>query len=820
MKKIIISILFLVALLSISHAQSSLSNFELRAENGQLTSASTYQFDIYLYNTGTASFELRAGTASFWINPSWRNSGTITPSISSSGLVTAQQSGTSAYTNGSPDFFRRTIANVSSGSGTSVSAGSRVKLFTVLFTNSTTFSTTATPNFACKFSGTNTCGFTYTDTVTTASAIAVNATTVTSTQSNCHTPVYWTGTQWNAGSTSGAAASTSSPTSSKDVVIYTGTASGTLSCRNYYLPSGCTHTLGIGTLSVAYNLVNSGTLSAASGSIVLNGSSVQQTQNQSVSGNSITVANLEFGASGQWGTKTLSTSVDITGALTQAGTATLATGGYLTLKSSGSGTARIGQLSSSAVISGNITVERNIPSSFRRYRFLASPVVGGTTLQWRDNGATRSGWGIQITNTSGTVDPSTTNQPSAFKYNEASTAGGSDINAKWETIDGNTALTNGQGYRIYVRGDRTKSLTTSGDTSPNETTIWVSGTHAASPVSLPVTYNAGLGEGWNLVGNPFPSPIDWNAASGWTKTNVMGTIWIWNPVVNAYGSWDGITPVNSATQYIASGQGFFVKAIASSPDLTLTEAVKVSNAPASLFKAPEINTLRIRLNFDTIESDETVIRFMENKSNNFVVGEDVLKITNPSINLGSYMAPDKYVMTNYLNPNSLNDVVVPLSASVTQAGSFPLVFSQLSSFDPSLGIYLRDKRKNILLDLHKNNTYVFVVDSSPASVADGRLEVIFSNKPLSQLEHQLQQRQLQVSLTPNPVNDRFTLTVSQAAFSPLQVVIYNMSGIELERFSMQDESKQVDVSHFEKGVYLLQFSDPGSGFSRTLKFVK
>ncbi|MFZ4706568.1 MAG: beta strand repeat-containing protein, partial [Bacteroidales bacterium] len=64
--------------------------------------------------------------------------------------------------------------------------------------------------------------------------------------------------------------------------------------------------------------------------------------------------------------------------------------------------------------------------------------------------------------------------------------------------------------------------------------LW--GVESISTVAFPGTLNTGTqsystsysgpGKGWNLVGNPYPSSIDWNAASGWTKTNVNGSIYL------------------------------------------------------------------------------------------------------------------------------------------------------------------------------------------------------------------------------------------------------------------------------------------------------
>jgi len=799
--------------------QSFLSNFELRMENGRFNSVTAYQFDVYLYNTSVSAFELRAGTVSFWINPSWRNSGTITPSISTSNLVTAQQSGTSAYTNGSTDFFRRTIAAVSAGSGTSLAAGSKTKLFTILFTNSASFSAAATPNFAWKFSGTNACGFTYTDTTTTASVIAVNATTVVATQTNCYTPAYWTSTQWNSGSTSAGAAATTAPTTTKDAIIYTGTFNGALSCRNYDLSSSSTHNLGSALLEVSYNLNNSGTLSASAGTINLVGTQIAQTANQSISGNSITVENLGFGASANSGTKLLSANVSVSGTVTQTGTAVLSIGNKLTLLSTAIGSARIAELNSPGAISGSYTVQRFIPASYRRYRFLASPVNSATTLQWRDNGQTNAGVGIQITHPGGIGDQSVSNAASAFLYNESLTDGGNNLNAKWESIDGNSPLNNAQGYRVYVRGDRTKSLLTNLDTIANNTTIWVNGTYPASPVSFPVTYNPGLGDGWNLVGNPFPSAIDWDASPGWTKTNLGNSIYIWNPNTNTFGSYDGITSVNSVTRYIASSQAFFIQANAASPVLSATESIKVANTPSNMFKGPELNCLRISLYKDSTEKDETVIRFMENKSDNFLKSEDVLKYNNPGLNIGSYIANNVYGMVNYLNINSLSDKEVPLQASSNVEGAYFLSFAQIADFNPGINIYLKDNFTSTTTDLKVNSIYPFQISNNAASKADGRFQIMFSNKA-NGIEKTWAEPIAQLSVYPNPANEILHINLLNQNLKLAKIRVFTNAGALVSETETSNLLNTIDVQNLENGVYHIQVQNIETGKTMHAHFVK
>lgn len=832
MKKIIMTMAIIMTLGASLFAQSPLTTFEWRVENESLTSANVYQCDIYLYNTSASPLELLSGNVSLYVNTAWRNGGTITPTVvtTSSDLIPLQQPGTAGYTNGATvDFVRRTITSKAVGSGTTIAAGGRAKWYTFVFTNTVNFSTTATPNFAFKFTTGNPATFGYTNTLTSLTAVAVSNTVNTSNWAKCFGASYWNGSSWNIGSRVGTSPTTVVPSDTNDAIIYNGTlGAGALTCRSYDLRTGATHNLGANALTVKYNMVNNGTLNGATGTLNLVGTTATQTANQTVSGSgSFTVANLGFGVAANGGTKTLSAGISVSSAVTQSGTATLAAGGNLTLLSNASGTARINQLTSGAAITGNIKVERYIPtplgvgSNGRRWRFLSSPVVGGSTLQWRDNGGNTAGRGILVTGgaPSAGYDSSISFNPSIYSYNESSNNGGGNINAKWEQVNGNTTLTNGLGYRVYVRGDRSISLTTV-QTVANPTTIWVSGTYPSTPANMPVTYSAGLGNGWNLVGNPFACPIDWSASPGWTKTNVGGTIWIFNPITNSYGSFDGSTTINSVTRHIGSGQAFFVQTNGAAPVLSADETVKVSNTPSDLFKTAEMNSLRIRLVKDTLESDETVIRFMENKSDEFSATDDVVKYAmNQNVNISSYFGPDKYAMVNYLKSQNIKTKVVPLSAWVSKVGSYEMQFTQVEDFDANINIYLKDNYTNTLTDLRIKNKYMFDVDSLAASTADGRLEVVFVNTNTS-VEEGLASLTPSMNVYPNPAVDVLNVELFNTNFKHSNITIYNVSGQEVMNSTMTGKNKTLDIQKLSNGVYLIKLSNSETGYSNTVKFVK
>ena len=824
MKRVITTIALLISLGAASYAQ--ITNFEWRLENEQLTTANTYQFDVNIYNTGSASFEILNGTIAFLFDSVWIKNGTtvgtITVTTLSSGMSAANQLGSNIFqqkTSSAQPYFRKPIGNSSAGSGTTVPANSMVQCFTFVLTNTVPFSTTVPPKFAWKFNTSPSAGFNYNNGgVSTAVVSNTGNATVLANQALCYTPTYWTGTAWNTFSKTVTAGTviTTPPTSSVDAVVFGGNVADGFNCRHYNLLSNRTHTLNSGILNIAGNATINGTLSSASGTINLSGSGF--TANQTLNGSltSLSLANLGFGLAANAGTKTISVPAIVTGAVTQSGTATLASSG-ITLKSSSTSTARIAALSSGSAITGTITAERFIPvNTARRWRFLASPVVGGNTLQWRDNAGNTAGRGIQITGSTGTVDANIPN-PSVLKYNESSSAGSSNINSKWEALDGNTPLQNGAGYRAFIRGDR--SATPSNQVL-NSTTIWVSGTYPSTPVNIPITYNSSLGNGWNLVGNPFPSPIDWNASSGWTKTNILGTVWIWNPITNSYGAFDGTNTLNSVTRYIASGQAFFIQANGANPALVIDESVKVSNTPSNMFKTSERNSLRIKLATGMDQSDETIVHFKDGKLDEFISDEDIFKpFMNPEVNISSFFGKDKYAMVNYLDIKSINAKIVPLSAWLLNEGVYTMSFSQIDGFNSDVNIYLKDNYKNTITDLRVNDTYAFNVDAQKESTQDGRLELIFVNKT-SSVESVLAGRKASLNVYPNPAIDVLNIEVLNANFKNSAVTIYNVSGVEVMNVDMIGNKKSLDIEKLTSGAYLVKVSNTENGYTNTVKFIK
>lgn len=119
--------------------------------------------------------------------------------------------------------------------------------------------------------------------------------------------------------------------------------------------------------------------------------------------------------------------------------------------------------------------------------------------------------------------------------------------------------------------------------------------------------------GFNYMGNPYPSFMDWDAATGWAKTNMNATIWN-----ERNGNWADYTAPgpgnNGGSNIIAPGQGFFVEVNGSFATGTVTMNNNVrTHTSTPYLKTVPTDYVQLRVT-GSDKSDETVIRFDPNAS--------------------------------------------------------------------------------------------------------------------------------------------------------------------------------------------------------------
>lgn len=206
----------------------------------------------------------------------------------------------------------------------------------------------------------------------------------------------------------------------------------------------------------------------------------------------------------------------------------------------------------------------------------------------------------------------------------------------------NTPMTSGQGFSVWAPTSEIRTF--SGTINQGN----------VGPLSVQLTGVAGTEQGWNLMGNPYTSAIDWDAASGWTKNNLANAVYVWNN--NQYATYINGASTNGGSRYISSGQGFFVQAIDAGASLKMTNDIRLHNGVSFLKENSDpSDIIRIQI-FGNDCSDESVIAVREGSSSNFDPMTDAVKLT------GSNLAPQMHTTKEDLSQlsincvNSMNDV--------------------------------------------------------------------------------------------------------------------------------------------------------------------
>jgi hypothetical protein len=245
-----------------------------------------------------------------------------------------------------------------------------------------------------------------------------------------------------------------------------------------------------------------------------------------------------------------------------------------------------------------------------------------------------------------------------------------------------------------------------------DTTYEYTGMMFNDMVSLDVAYNTANGyTGLNLVPNPYPSAIDWNNELGWTKYNINDAYWVWNPVLRNYASYGAGIGINDATQFIPSGQSFFVKAYNEFPSLMVNNSARVHNSQAFFKEGLNQKLLRIKT-LANMSQDEIVLQFKENASETYDPTEDIDKF------FGSADAPQLYSNANDQVKLSVNTLpfpsgltTIPISFEMGVNAAVSLSAENVESLSDFAAVLLEDLQTGEITDLRTHHDYSFLHDT-------------------------------------------------------------------------------------------------------------
>lgn len=299
-----------------------------------------------------------------------------------------------------------------------------------------------------------------------------------------------------------------------------------------------------------------------------------------------------------------------------------------------------------------------------------------------------------VSTTAGNVFPPTTY---LYWYDETQSA------ANWNNMVYTDLLQPMHGYSAYIP---------SGATTANFSGELNVGNKSISGLTLTND------DGYNLVGNPYPSSIDIDN-DGVSFTNLDATFYFRNPALNngngGYASYTKGNPgvgVNGATNIIPVAQGFFVHTSTGAGTLSFTNAARV-HGTQPFNKSVKSNILRLKL-FQGDMSDETVIRYLPEATPQRDEAYDAMKLKNSKANNLYTRSEDgiDLAINTYSYPGQTDEIAV--SADFKNGGDYILTLSGAETVEGIYNVYLTDLLSGARQNMRENPVYQFSANAGEA----------------------------------------------------------------------------------------------------------
>ncbi len=460
--------------------------------------------------------------------------------------------------------------------------------------------------------------------------------------------------------------------------LLSGGAAGVI--RDLVIENGSTLTIAGNTLTITGTMSGNNAIDATAGTVVMAGTTPQTLPASIFTGNTIMSLTAD-NAAGVF----LGGALNISGVVSVT-SGTLASNGHLTLLSSAAGTALIDG-SGAGEVAGGVTMQRYLPSGYG-YKYFSSPFVDALVSEFGDEIDLSSGF------------------PLLYRYNEDSPYAG------WESYTHGTAQLNPlEGYAVNF------------GSSHNPATVDVTGTVNNGVLSINLyNHNRDYTRGFSLVGNPYPSPIDWNAP-GWTKHNIDDAIYMFRASSSdqfggQYSSYvGGISSDGEISNIISSMQGFMVHVTDGtfpvSGTLGLNNSVRVGGHSTPFLKsaASGMHTLiRARAGFadDNSSYDPLVIYFDNGAETTFNSSYDALKLYNTDMSLTNFysLLPDgKILSINALPEQNDSLLTIPIGLYIFRDGEVKFSLSDVENLPPDVNIFFRDDATGVTVPMHPSGEY-------------------------------------------------------------------------------------------------------------------
>lgn len=441
-------------------------------------------------------------------------------------------------------------------------------------------------------------------------------------------------------------------------------------------------------------------------------------------------------------------------------------------------------------ITGNVTIERYIPGGGQSaYHYLSIPVnptASSFAQVWGDDFPVNGDYPYVYSSSGGTAQPSVF--PTVWSFNP--TANLASSTPGWESAVGLNLTT-----ASISAGYAAKS------NPGGAVTVDASGTLSNSAVSL--TCNAAAGNGYNLVGNPYPSPISFNAMYALPGQLVMGNLYhAWSASAGNYATWNGTTGTLGATDTIYTSQAVFIQANGSG-NLLMNNSIRRTSSNGNFFRTSSdqvINSNENNLKLSISKAgltDQIAIYTTENGSDQFLQGKDIEKM----VSMPGSSSPEMFValdaknlsIKEYLNFHNSKEIA--LGVVIRQSGVYTFSVDEFSNVTTAENSWFIDMETNTLMPLVQGNSISLYLE---AGAYNNRF---YLNKASALSVAELAARSLQMVVMENSLQ---VMNNGRPASGTIEV--FGMDGKRVDFISMalNNGVNMIELPALSTGIYTIK----------------
>jgi hypothetical protein len=474
----------------------------------------------------------------------------------------------------------------------------------------------------------------------------------------------------------------------------------------------------------------------------------------------------------------------------------------LLLRSTTAGTALVDN-TGGTITGANAAMQRLITGGATgvAYRHYSSPVA---TMSFD---SLRTGGFVPVVNsayntsaTPGTVRP----YPTVFGYDQSRigtvTSSYSDFDKGWFSPAAlSETLTPTRGYTVQAQSS-TRPVRFTG--------TFNTGTQNSGALNRGTAADAG----WQLLGNPYPSPLNWSTVAATQRPGMDAAIYVFQSSGQYTGTYRAYTNSIGESPLIEAGSGYFARVTtagtAGAVNLTNTNRVTTFGTQNAFGRTAADQRPQLQLRVQGNDLADATYLYFENGATTAVDAEyDAVKMANPSgLSLGTLAGATPLAIQGLAPLTGTTEVVVPLALATPAAGRFTFEVADLANFSGE-AIYLRDTETGTQQELKAGNQYAFTL--ATATAATGRFALVL--RPAGPLAAAPALTATTVSLFPNPAHGSFTVQLPPlAGQSAVQATLLNVLGQAVASRSIAltaaGAKADFDTRSLAPGVYMLRLA--------------